>query len=507
MTWEEDLEGALTRFRDLGREFHFAPKADDIGHVLRVGDGVAFVDGLAGVELDELLIFGNGIEGQVLDVGRTEIGCILFGPEEGVMAGSTVFRTRTTPSIPAGDRVLGRVIDAVGNPRDGLGPLESSRLRPLDSSSPGPLDREPVREPLLTGIKVIDAAVPVGLGQRELILGDRGTGKSSIAIDTIINQRDSGVVCIYVSIGSRRAAVKEVVDELTTSGALANTVVVVADAAEPAPLRYLAAYAGCAIAESFAYEGRHALVVYDDLTRHAEAYRDLSLLLRRPPSREAYPRDIFYVQARLMERAFKLRRELGGGSITALPIRETQQGNISGFIPTNVISMTDGQIYLDATLFAEGQLPAIDIGRSVSRVGGGAQYHSLREAASNLRIELSQYAEVRGFTRFGAILDESTKQQLRRGDVLTQLLLQPERQPVPLALQVAIFWALKRDLIADLPPELVGAFESQLLALQGKFPGLDAALETADAMADSTRADLESWIAAATQQARTVAPP
>jgi len=358
-----------------------------------------------------------------------------------------------------------------------------------------------VREPLLTGIKAIDAAVPIGLGQRELILGDRETGKSSIAIDTIINQRHSGVVCVYVSIGSKRASVKETIDELAANEALSHTVMVVADAAEPAPLRYLAAYAGCTLAEWFAYQGRDALVVYDDLTRHAEAYRDISLLLRRPPSREAYPGDIFFVQARLMERSFKLNQALGGGSVTALPILETQQGNISGFIPTNVISMTDGQVYLDSSLFAEGQLPAIDIGRSVSRVGGSAQFPSLREAASNVRIELSQFGEVRGFARFGTILDETTKAQLRRGERVTQLLLQPERHPVSLAVQVALFWALKHELLEDLPPELAPAFEARVGELQSHFPDLDALLRSQTGLVDSARRAVEAWIAAAKREA------
>ncbi|HEY5477150.1 MAG TPA: F0F1 ATP synthase subunit alpha, partial [Tepidiformaceae bacterium] len=376
-----------------------------------------------------------------------------------------------------------------------------SARRPVDAAAPGPLDREPVREPLLTGIKAIDAAVPIGLGQRELILGDRETGKSSIAIDTIINQRHSGVVCVYVSIGSKRASVKETIDELAANEALSHTVMVVADAAEPAPLRYLAAYAGCTLAEWFAYQGRDALVVYDDLTRHAEAYRDISLLLRRPPSREAYPGDIFFVQARLMERSFKLNQALGGGSVTALPILETQQGNISGFIPTNVISMTDGQVYLDSSLFAEGQLPAIDIGRSVSRVGGSAQFPSLREAASNVRIELSQFGEVRGFARFGTILDETTKAQLRRGERVTQLLLQPERHPVSLAVQVALFWALKHELLEDLPPELAPAFEARVGELQSHFPDLDALLRSQTGLVDSARRAVEAWIAAAKREA------
>ena len=314
------------------------------------------------------------------------------------------------------------------------------------------LERQPVREPLSTGLKVIDAAVPIGRGQRELILGDRGTGKTSIAIDTIINQRDSGVICVYVSIGARRASVRQVIDELARLGALSHTVVVVADAAEPAALRYLAPYAGCSIAEWFAYRGKQALIVYDDLTRHASAYRDISLLLRRPPTREAYPGDIFFAHARLMERAFKLGESHGGGSVTALPIIETQRGNFSGFIPTNLVSMTDGQIYLDKTMFAEAQFPAVNVGLSVSRVGGSAQPGTLREAAANVRLELAQYQEVKAYTRFGTLLDEATKRQLARGERLSAVLRQRERQPTPLALELGEIWALKTGLLDDLSP-------------------------------------------------------
>lgn len=497
MTSQRELALALTRLEARARQLRMEPHVDDFGTVVRVGDGVAFVDGLPGVELDEVVLFDGGVQGQVLDIGRELVGCMLFAAEERVQAGTVVRRTRDTPAMPVGEAVLGRVIDALGQPRDGLGPIAAGARRRVNGPAPGLLDREPVREPLMTGIKAIDAAIPIGLGQRELILGDRGTGKTSLAVDTMINQRSSGVVCVFVSIGSKGGAEKMVVDALRDSGALASSVVIVASAADPAPLRYLAAYAGCAVAESFAYEGRHALVVYDDLTRHAEAYREVSLLLRRPPSREAYPGDIFFVQARLMERSFKLHRRLGGGSVTALPVLETQQGNISGFVPTNVISMTDGQIYLDAGLFAEGQLPAIDIGRSVSRVGGSGQFRSLRDAGANLRLELAQYGEVRGFARFGAILDDATKAQLLRGERVTSLMEQPERRPVPLAVQVADFWALKHGLIDALSPAEVRAFESLLRELGPRYPRLDAAFRSEGEIDGESRAALERWIDAA----------
>jgi F-type H+-transporting ATPase subunit alpha len=354
-----------------------------------------------------------------------------------------------------------------------------------------------VHEPLYTGIKTIDAAIPIGLGQRELILGDRETGKTSLALDAVINQRDTGVMCVYACIGSQRASVRELTEELRRADALAHTIIVVADAAEPVALRYLAPYAAATMAEWFAYRGRPALVVYDDLTRHAEAYRDLSLVLRRPPSREAYPGDIFYLHARLMERAFKLTQAQGGGSVTALPILETQRANFAGFIPSNLISMTDGQIYLDPSLAAEGQLPAVDIGRSVSRVGGAAQLRAMREAAANVRLDLAQYADVKGFARFGALLDESTRRQLEHGQRLSVLLRQPERRPLPILVQVAEMWALKTGLLDELPVEKYHDLEDRLVASQSTVAHLTGRLTSAHGMDDQLAAELARWVLAA----------
>jgi F-type H+-transporting ATPase subunit alpha len=493
---EQRLEEMLSRLESRAGKLEIAPSVQDIGRVLGVGDGVVRVAGLPEAASNEIVVFENGTRGQVFDLGQEEVGCVLYGTEAGIGAGSPVARTGRLASIPVGDEVLGRVIDPLGEVRDGGEPLAATEWRDVEQEAPGVLERQPVREPLLTGLKVVDAAVPIGLGQRELILGDRETGKTSIAIDTIVNQKDTGVICIYVSIGAKRASVRQVIDELTHLGSFSHTVVVVADAAEPAALRYLAPYAGCAIAEWFAYRGKQALIVYDDLTRHAEAYRDISLLLRRPPTREAFPGDIFFAHARLMERAFKLSDVRGAGSVTALPIIETQRGNFSGFIPTNLISMTDGQIYLDTSLFAEGQLPAVDVGLSVSRVGGSAQPGTLRDAAANLRLELSQYQEVKAFTRFGTLLDEATQRQLARGERLTAVLRQGERQPLPLALELAEMWALKNGMLDDLTPEQVEHVESALQALAGGSPQVDT-LAKAESISPELTEQLTRWVDAA----------
>jgi F-type H+-transporting ATPase subunit alpha len=494
---ENGVDELLRRLEARAGDLKITPTVHDIGRVLSVGDGVARVAGLPEVANNEVVAFENGTHGQVFDLGRNAVGCVLYGSEAGIAAGSPVLRTGELARVPVGDEVLGRVIDPLGQVRDGKEPLAATEWRGVEEEAPGVLDRQPVREPLLTGLKVIDAAVPIGRGQRELLLGDRETGKTSIAIDAIINQRDTGVVCVYVSIGARRASVRQVIDELTRLGSFAHTVVVVADAAEPAALRYLAPYAGCSIAEWFAYRGRAALIVYDDLTRHAEAYRDISLLLRRPPTREAYPGDIFFAHARLMERAFKLSDALGGGSVTALPIIQTQRGNFSGFIPTNLISMTDGQIYLDAALFAEGQLPAVDVGLSVSRVGGSAQPGSLRDAAANVRLELSQYMEVKAFTRFGTLLDEATQRQLARGERLTAVLRQRERAPASLALEVAQMWALKTGALDDLTPRQVDGLRAALDSTAASFPQIEPLAAAAPEVTPELAEQLSRWLGAA----------
>jgi len=491
---DREVEDVLRNLAHRAGQVQLHPRVEDLGRVRRVGDGVAVVDGLVGVTADELVMFTNGVRGQVFDLDRTSVGCVLLGPEEGITADSIVVRTGRQPEMPVGPAVLGRVVDALGQPRDGGGPIAAVDTRLVEQEAPGPLDRQPVREPLLTGIKVIDAAIPVGRGQRQLIVGDRKTGKTSIALDAIINQRTTGVVCVYVSIGSKRAAVIDVVEELRRHEALSHTAVIMADATDPAPLRYLAAYAGCTLAEWFAYQGGHALIVYDDLSRHAESYRDVSLILRRPPGREAYPGDIFSAHARLMERSFKLSDRLGGGSVTALPLVETQRGNISGFIPTNVISMTDGQVYLDAALFSEGQLPAVNVGMSVSRVGRDAQPEIMRQVAANVRLSIAQYEDVKSFARFGALLDEATNRQINRGERLVRVLGQTERATVTLAVQVAELWALNAGLLDDVPPEAIGAFEQQLSTSGEALGALQDRLAAAPALNAALERELREWI-------------
>jgi F-type H+-transporting ATPase subunit alpha len=492
--WRETVDTTLSSLEAAAARAALRPRVDDLGRVIRVADGVAFVEGLDRAMLDEVVRFASGATGQVLDLDREIVACVLHESDESIRAGTVVTRTGRAPAMPVGDALLGRVVGALGHPRDGLGPLTATEERLVEQEAPGPLARQPVRQPLLTGIVAVDAAIPIGLGQRELILGDRETGKTSIALDAIINQRDSGVVCVYVSIGRKRASVVEVVDELRRHGALAHTVVVAADASEPAARRFLAAYAGCTVAEWFAYGGRHALVVYDDLTRHAEAYRDLSLTLRRPPGREAYPGDIFSVHARLMERAFKLDDAQGGGSVTALPIIETERGDIAGFIATNLISMTDGQLYLDAGLFSQGQLPAIDIGKSVSRVGRGAQPAIMREVAANLRLEVAQYEEVRAFARFGAILDEATTRQIARGQRVVSVLMQAERHVAPLLVEVAELWALKSGLLDDVEPEALPAFDRRLRRLASGFAPLLPEVSAATTVQGALAAELARWV-------------
>ncbi|MGE0681914.1 MAG: F0F1 ATP synthase subunit alpha [Candidatus Binatia bacterium] len=494
MRWDDSLKTALTRLEQQVGRVQFRPHIDDLGRVQRVGDGVALVKGLDGVLLDEVVIFASGVKGQVFDLGRDVVGCLLYGPEEGIHAGSPVFRSGRPVAMPVGEALLGRVVGVLGQPRDGLGPVSAAEERWVEQEAPGPLQRQPIREPLFTGVKVVDAAIPIGRGQRELLLGDRETGKTSVALDAIINQRDSDVVCIYVSIGKKRTSVVEVLEELRRHEALAHTVIVVADAAEPPALQYLAPYAGCTLAEWFAYQGKHALIVYDDLTRHAEAYRDMSLILRRPPGREAYPGDIFSIHAKLMERAFKLSEPLSGGSVTALPIIETQRGNIAGFIPTNLISMTDGQLYFDATLFAQGQLPAIDVGKSVSRVGRDAQPRTMQDAAANLRIEVAQYEEVKGFARFGAILDDATKKQIARGERLVQVLAQQERHVLSPLVQIAELWTMKVGLLDDVDPSAITAFEQRLRALAGTFTHLQPNLYASSGIDTELANELRRWV-------------
>jgi len=414
---------------------------DSVGVVLQVGDGIARVWGLRDVMMSELVVFGGDVTGMVLNLEADNVGVAILGSDREIKEGDLVKRTGKVAQVPVGPALIGRVINPLGEPLDGEGPIASTASRLLESIAPNVVERQPVKEPLQTGLRAIDSMIPIGRGQRELIIGDRQTGKTAIAVDAIINQKGTGVHCIYVAIGQKASSVARVIEVLRRHGAMAYTTVVSATANDPAPLQYIAPYAGCAIGEDDMVNGRHALVIYDDLSKHAQAYRQLSLLLRRPPGREAYPGDIFYCHSRLLERAAKLNDELGGGSLTALPVIETQAGDVSAYIPTNVISITDGQIYLEPELFFSGVRPAINVGISVSRVGGKAQTKAMKKVAASLRLDLAQYRELEAFARFGAELDEMTKQQLARGEKMVELLKQDQYVPETLSRQVIAIWA------------------------------------------------------------------
>jgi F-type H+-transporting ATPase subunit alpha len=445
----------------------------EAGRVLEVGDGIARIYGLEGAMAGELLQFPGDVYGLVLNLEEDNVGAVLLGPDTLIKEGDQVTRTKRIAQVPVGEALTGRVVDALGQPVDGKGPIASSEFRPLERYAPGVVDRRSVKEPLQTGLKAIDAMIPIGRGQRELIIGDRGTGKTAIGVDTIINQKGQGVYCFYVAIGQKRSTVAQVVKVLEDTGAMAYTTVVIASASEPAALQYLAPYAGCAMAEFFRDSGRHALCIYDDLSKHATAYRQMSLLLRRPPGREAYPGDVFYLHSRLLERAAKLNDELGGGSLTALPIIETQLGDVSAYIPTNVISITDGQIYLESDLFYSGIRPAVNVGLSVSRVGGSAQIKAMRQIAGKLRLDLAQYRELAAFAQFGSDLDKSTLQQLARGQRMVELLKQGQYAPLTVERQITIIFAGGQGLLDDLPVDQVRAFEEFLyLHLERKHPQL-----------------------------------
>ncbi|MCX7832566.1 MAG: F0F1 ATP synthase subunit alpha [Actinobacteria bacterium] len=435
----------------------------EVGTVLEVGDGVARISGLENVMASEMLEFPNGVYGLALNLERDEIGAVLLGEDTLIKEGDVVKRTGKVLSVPVGDNLIGRVVNPLGQPIDGKGPIEVNEWRKVEHKAPGVVFRQPVKEPLQTGIKAIDAMIPIGRGQRELIIGDRQTGKTAIAIDTIINQKGTGVICIYVAIGQKASTVAQIVETLERFGAMDYTIVVSAPASSPAPLQYLAPYAGCAMGEYFLYSGRHALVIYDDLSKHAVAYRQLSLLLRRPPGREAYPGDVFYLHSRLLERAVKLNDELGGGSLTALPIIETQAGDVSAYIPTNVISITDGQIYLEPDLFYAGVRPAINVGISVSRVGGNAQIKAMKQVAGMLRLDLAQYRELEAFAQFGSELDKVTLAKIERGRRMVELLKQPRYKPMPVEKQVVSIYAGTKGYLDDVPVEKVREFEEQFL--------------------------------------------
>lgn len=434
----------------------------EVGTVIQASDGIARVYGLENAMAGELLDFPHGVRGMVLNLEEDNVGTVLFGHYEKIAEGDTVRRTGDIASVPVGDAMIGRVVNSLGEPVDGRGPIETTQVNPVERIAPGIVERQPVKEPLQTGIKAIDAMVPIGRGQRELIIGDRQTGKTALLLDTIINQKETGVICIYVAIGQKRSTVARAVDELKAAGAMDYTIVVSASASETAPMQYIAPYVGCAIGEYFRDAGRHALVMFDDLSKQAVAYRQLSLLLRRPPGREAYPGDIFYAHSRLLERAAKLSDKEGGGSLTALPVIETQAGDVSAYIPTNVISITDGQIFLESNLFYSGVRPAINAGISVSRVGGNAQIQAMRKIAGTLRLELAQFRELEAFAQFGSDLDEATRAQLARGERLVEILKQPQYQPLPIEKQVVIVVAATSGHLDDVDASAIQRFEHEL---------------------------------------------
>jgi F-type H+-transporting ATPase subunit alpha len=465
---------------------------EEVGTVIQIGDGIARIYGLERCVALEKLQLDHGVTGLALNLEEDNVAAVLFGEWEKISEGSTVRRTGEVMSVPVGEALIGRVVDPLGNPLDGAGPIETSETRPLEFKAPGVVQRQPVKEPLQTGIKAIDSMIPIGRGQRELIIGDRGTGKTAIGVDTIINQKGQDVICVYVAIGQKASTVRQVEETLRRAGAMDYTIIVTAPAAEAAPIKYMAPYAGAAMAEHFLYNGGHALCIYDDLTKHADAYRQMSLLVRRPPGREAYPGDVFYLHSRLLERAVKLSDELGGGSLTALPVIETQADDVSAYIPTNVISITDGQIFLKSNLFYSGVRPAIDAGISVSRVGGNAQIRAMRKVAGRLRLELASYRSLEAFAQFASELDAATQQQLRRGQRLVATLNQPQYAPWPVEEQVAAIWAATNGYLDKLEVNEVPRFHTEMVEyLRAEGTVLKTIRESGD-LSDETAEALKS---------------
>lgn len=459
-----------------------------VGTVLQVGDGIARIYGLQDAMASELLEFPNGVMGMILNLEEDNVGCVILGPDTDIKEGDEVKRTGRIIDVPVGDAVIGRVINPLGEPLDGKGPIVTTERRVVEGRAPGVVERQPVKESLATGIKAVDSMIPIGRGQRELIIGDRQTGKTAIAIDTILNQKGKGVYCFYVAIGQKLSTVAAIVNVLEQHGAMEYTTVVVASASDPSPLQYIAPYAGCAMGEYFRDTKRHALLVYDDLSKHAQAYRQVSLLLRRPPGREAYPGDIFYLHARLLERAAKLSDELGGGSLTALPIIETQAGDISAYIPTNVISITDGQIYLEPDLFYAGIRPAINVGTSVSRVGSSAQTKAMKTVTGQLKLDLARYWDLQAFAQFSSDLDKATLAQLARGERIVEVLKQPQYSPMPLHRQLYIIYAATTGYLDDLPVSEAGRFEKELYAfMDDKYPDMGHTIEKTGMLDDHTK--------------------
>ena len=448
--------------KDQIKNYASQTQQDEIGYVIQVGDGIAKVHGLDKCKSNELLRFENGSFGMALNLEESCVSVVMLGTDVGIREGGLVKRTGRVVSVPVGEALIGRVVDAIGQPIDGKGPIDSKELRPIERNAPGIIERKSVSVPLQTGIKAIDSMIPIGRGQRELIIGDRQTGKTVIATDTILNQKGKNVICIYVAIGQKRSTVAQLVDTLARGGAMDYTIVVSATASELAPLQYIAPYSGCTMGEYFMDQGKDVLIVYDDLSKHAVAYRALSLLIRRPPGREAYPGDVFYLHSRLLERAARVAPEYGGGSMTALPIIETQAGDVSAYIPTNVISITDGQIYLESELFHSGIRPAINPGISVSRVGGSAQIKAMKKVAGTLKLTYSQYRELQSFAQFGSDLDADTKTRLAQGERVVEVLKQDRSSPLDVALQVSILYAVVHNMLMDVPVERISAFENAL---------------------------------------------
>jgi F-type H+/Na+-transporting ATPase subunit alpha len=457
------------------RDYEKTVEVQEIGTVLSTGDGIARIYGLDRVAAGELLEFPHNIYGLTLNLEEDNVGAALFGETHMIREGDTVKRTGRIAEVPVGKPLIGRVVNALGEAIDGRGPIETTERRRIEIKAPGIVARQPVKEPLQTGLKAIDAMIPIGRGQRELIIGDRQTGKTAVAVDTIINQKGGNVICIYVAIGQKRSTVAQVVDKLREAGAMDYSIVVAATASDSAPLQYIAPYSGCTIGEYIRDNGGHALVIYDDLSKHAVAYRQLSLLLRRPPGREAYPGDVFYLHSRLLERAAKMSDDMGAGSLTALPIIETQAGDVSAYIPTNVISITDGQIFLESDLFYSGVRPAINVGISVSRVGGNAQIKAMKQVAGTLRLELAQYREMAAFAQFGSDLDQTTQRQLNRGSRLVELLKQGQYEPLPVEKQILIIFAGTNGFIDDLPLTAMKKYEQELFSfVESKYPDVFA---------------------------------
>ena len=454
-----------------------AIQQNETGTILMVGDGIARASGLVNCMSGELLEFEDGSFGMAQNLEENSVSIVIFGSDENIGEGQTVKRTGKVVSVPVGDAMVGRVVNALGQPIDGAGPIDTKEFRPIESKAPGICERRSVYQPLQTGIKAIDSMIPIGRGQRELIIGDRQTGKTTIATDTIINQKGKDVICIYVAIGQTRSTVATLVENLTRNGAMDYTIVVAATASESSPLQYIAPYSGCAMGEYFMNKGKDVLIIYDDLSKHATAYRTLSLLLRRPPGREAYPGDVFYLHSRLLERASRLSKELGGGSLTAIPIIETQAGDVSAYIPTNVISITDGQIYLETEMFHAGFRPAINAGLSVSRVGGAAQIKAMKKIAGPIRTELAQYRELASFAQFGSELDDDTRERLAQGERIKEVLKQPQYQPLAVEKQIVIIYAVTRKYLLDVPVERIAEFEKGLYEfVETKYPEIYKAI-------------------------------